>query len=108
MPNTELNLDAVVARVERDYESDPNERVAPVWTVQQLIDHSEFCSTTDELGDKVRFRLLDDDKNVYYGGWLLNDPHCYVQMIVLEWGKYFAGCTEIQVKVDDHWKVDIG
>ena len=45
------------------------------------------------------FRLLDDDRNIYYvgraGDWDF-DP--------LDWAKPHAGCTEIQFKDSERWE----
>jgi hypothetical protein len=58
--------------------------------------------------EKTRFRVLDDDGEVYYGGWLYNDEACINQQIVLAWAEHDAGATEIQVKRNDEWTTEIG
>ena len=80
-----------------------------MWTVDS-IENSLHITLDLEGAEKVRFRLLDDDNEVYYGGWLLDDSEATVQEAVLEWGKYDAGCTTIQVKYPDdtEWRTDIG
>ena len=103
----------VVAHLDRDYiaEGDDVKRVGNEWTVES-IENSLHITLDMEDAQKVRFRLLDDDGEVYYGGWLLNDEDCIVQEGVLEWGKYDAGCTTIQVRDSsmptDEWRTDIG
>lgn len=57
---------------------------------------------------RTRFRLLDDDDIVYFGGWLRNDDYCAVQQTVLSWGTWYAGCTTIEVKINGEWKREIG
>lgn len=58
--------------------------------------------------DKVRFRLLDDDREVYYGGWLHDDGKAENQMRVLEFGTIDAGATIIEVKRNGEWVIEIG
>lgn len=58
--------------------------------------------------DQVRFRCKDDDGEVYYGGWLLNDHDGLVQYAVLEWAQRDAGCTTIEVKINGKWVQEIG
>jgi hypothetical protein len=102
----------VVARIDRDYiaEGDDVKRIGSEWTVESIRDSTGgVLDLTD--AHKVRFRLLDDDGEVYYGGWLLDDVDCFVQDAVLEWGKYDSGCTTIEVKDDkpgSNWRRDIG
>jgi hypothetical protein len=108
-----MNLDLEIAKVDRDYESDPGESVvgSTRWTLKELVTHTAYDLAVDqpvESFEKVRFRLLDDDGNIYYGGWLFNDDSCAVQIMVLEWGKYYAGCTDIQVKLNGEWRLEIG
>lgn len=107
----------VVARIDRDYLSrggylhgEPMEkRIGTEWTLGSIKDSTGgVIDLTD--AEKVRFRLLDDDNEVYYGGWLLDDVDCFIQDAVLEWGKYDSGCTTIQVKQEPNgeWRTDIG
>lgn len=109
-----------VAKVDRDYlnekwnreggEHNNTSNVGVQWTVAELHQHSDFDERTHTLpSDKTRFRLLDDDGEVYYGGWLLDDDGCNVQMIVLEWGTYDSGCTAIEIRSENNeWVRDIG
>lgn len=67
--------------------------------------------TSEELpGDplpRIPFRLKDDDGEVYYSGWLNDDDECLNQSAALDYGMADAGCTSIEVKRDDEWKVEI-
>jgi hypothetical protein len=63
--------------------------------------------TTPE-GEKIRFRMKDDDGNVYYGGWLNDDDECINQESALSYGAYDAGCTIIEVNRNGEWVVEIG
>lgn len=58
--------------------------------------------------ETVRFRLLDDDGEVYYGGWLHDDDDCENQFAALRFGEGDAGATEIQVKRNGEWVTEIG
>lgn len=55
----------------------------------------------------VRFRLLDDDGEIYYGGSLVDDDECMSQDAALAFGANDAGCTHIQVKRDGKWIQEI-
>lgn len=61
-------------------------------------------------GPVVRFRMLDDDDNPYYGGWLHNDNECLNQQAALAYGMNDAGCTIIEIKEPNtkDWKREIG
>jgi hypothetical protein len=60
-----------------------------------------------EYGDKIRFKLYDDDKIPYYAGWLLDDAQCWIQEMVLNWGSYDSGCTSILVHKSGRWIQEI-
>jgi hypothetical protein len=102
----------IVAKIDRDYLKEPNEgipsRVGSHWTHRHLryLDEVEFMEL--KALAKTRFRLKDDDGQVYYGGWLLNDDMCEVQSLVLRWGIFDAGCTTIEVKFNNEWQQEIG
>ena len=50
-----------------------------------------------------RFRLLDDDGEVYYLG-RSDDQDSEVAFAPLDWATGYAGCTEIQYRRDGHWE----
>jgi hypothetical protein len=52
---------------------------------------------TDLPKEKTEFKLYDDDDELYYSGWLLNDDWCAVQQFVLKWAEADSGCTRITV-----------
>lgn len=112
----------IIAHIDKDYISNPDEksRVGLEWTtkdlrewwVAQLNPANEFeyviRNVEQASKNKTRFRCLDDDGEIYYGGWLYNDDDCFVQMLVLSFCQYDAGTTEIQIKTNNGWKAEIG
>jgi len=67
--------------------------------------------TADEITEapKVKFRLYDDDDELYFSGWLYNDAECMVQQFVLDWAKADSGCTTIKVHDKEKgWVQEIG
>ena len=55
----------------------------------------------DEL--PYRFRLLDDDGEVYYVG-RSDDQDSEAAFAPLDWATGYAGCTETQYRRDGHWE----
>lgn len=89
----------IVAKIDRDYINDDDfNRVGMEfhWEANDFPFH------------KTRFRAKDDDGEVYYGGWLYNDDHGNIQLDVLRWAEADAGCTTIEVKINNEWKQEIG
>lgn len=60
------------------------------------------------LAPKVLFKLYDDDGELYYEGWLLNDDECIVQQFVLRWAESDSGCTTIKVEKGGKFIQEIG
>lgn len=56
----------------------------------------------------TKFRLYDDDGNLYYQGRLCDGDYADSQFDALRWGEAFAGCTTIKVQRDGKWEQDIG
>jgi hypothetical protein len=56
----------------------------------------------------VRFRLLDDDEQVYYDGELHDDGEGLNQLAALRYGEGDAGCTIVEVKRDGQWVREVG
>ncbi len=107
-------------KIDRDYISDPGEesRVGtteehtrvPLIAVIALGAESEDLPTKDDAGNDlplVRFRMKDDDGEVYYGGELHDDDECLNQEAALSYGMGDAGCTTIEVKRDGEWVLEI-
>lgn len=107
---------STVAKLDKDhlYENgiDIPSRVGSEWDYTFFINYPEGKDAIKQIREgkapKVRWRAKDDDGEIYYGGWLLNDDWCITQQIVLSWCTYDAGCTTIEVKLDGEWKQEIG
>lgn len=56
----------------------------------------------------VKFRLYDDDGELYYEGVLEDDDDCENQTAALRWGESMAGCTRITVERDGEYVQEIG
>lgn len=89
--------DELPSRVGAEWEAIPGFDYDNTWTLHPIAD-----------GEKVRFRVKDDDGEIYYGGWLLNDNECINQQVILKWCEHDAGATDIEVKVNDEWITEIG
>lgn len=112
----------VVIKIDKDYiTADCNRvldeplatRVGLEWNAVPGLDYdyafnSHAVAPDSVPFEKTRFRLLDDDREVYYGGWLYNDVQGTNQFVALKWAEHDAGCTEIQVKKNDEWVTEIG
>jgi hypothetical protein len=55
----------------------------------------------------VRFRLDDDDGELYYSGLLVDDDDAMSQDAALSFGMNDAGCTTIKVCRDGKWVQEI-
>ena len=58
-------------------------------------------------GPEARFRMYDDDKELYYEGVLGDDPYSENEMEALNYGIWDAGCTIIEVMRNGTWKREI-
>lgn len=99
---------APIARIERDYLHEKDDPLSSNRVGQTFSMHLLESDTSTLVGaPKTRFRLLDDDRIPYYGGWLINDHACEVQTAILQWGAHDAGCTIIEVRKDGKWQQEI-
>ena len=48
---------------------------------------------------KKRFKLYDDDDELYYEGYFYDDEYCEPQMDLLDWAMNDSGCTKIKVAI---------
>lgn len=83
--------------------SEEHERIPVMAAVIGM--QSELLPNT---GERIPFRLKDDDGEVYYEGMLHDDNECRNQLSAQKWGEDDAGCTMIEVKRDGKWVLEIG
>jgi hypothetical protein len=101
----------VMWKIDKDYINDTLHTSVGVegdrWVDYPITSEYPELPTTPET---TRFRLLDDDEIVYYGGWLHNDTECLNQLMALKYGKRDAGCTIIEVWniATNKWEREIG
>lgn len=83
----------------------------PQYIIERILGEGEQ-TLPDALdvgeGKLVRFRLYDDDGELYYEGRLHDDDECVNQSAALRFGESDAGCTTIKVLRDGEWKQEIG
>lgn len=109
----QVSKSLIVAQIDRDYlyEKDPKDWTSKVgmrWIITAQEVRELFPNATQTGLQKTRFRCLDDDREVYYGGWLYNDDDCAVQSQVSLWATHDSGAIHIQVKIDGEWVYQIG
>lgn len=98
----------LVAKIDRDYLFDPNDPNELLYNRKgEHWQSDEFPGTDFTKSPIVRFRCKDDDGEIYYGGWLMNDDDCAVQWSILKWTMKDSGCTSIEIKVNDEWIQEI-
>ena len=87
-----------------------NKRRFEDWGFKIIKDNTEEPGSPDSMAGKVkgnyqggnyRYRLRDDDYNIYY--YILSDIHPsegYEEEVIrpLDWAMYYAGCTMIEYK----------
>lgn len=61
-----------------------------------------------DVEGKTNFKLYDDDGELYYEGWLIDDQEAMVQQFVLDWAKADSGCTTIKVFRPGGYEQEIG
>lgn len=89
----------VVAEIDRDYlwqrsDADPS-RVGRKFEMTVAASYQ----LTQTGYTKVRWRTKDDDGDICYGGWLLNDSEGEVQQEILRYCQADVGATIIEIKV---------
>lgn len=105
----------IVAQIDKDHLWEPGDSVASKVGMRWVIPASdllEMFPDASKIGlTKTRFRILDDDGIVYYGGWLYNDADCDIQLQVSQWAAADSGAPLIQVKDPNDpkkWVFEIG
>jgi hypothetical protein len=56
---------------------------------------------TPQVTNEAKFRLLDDDENIYYYGRIFGDYEGFEPLD--DFGMPNAGCVDIQYKEDGNW-----
>lgn len=109
---TPISKSIIVAEITRDRIADsPNaSHVGMRWTIPATEIRERYPMAIGTGLVKTSFKLLDDDRNHYYSGWLYNDDAGETQFNVLRWAMIDSGCTIILVKVGNppEWTQEIG
>jgi hypothetical protein len=77
----------------------------PLYGVERVMGIDPAIPAGDNL---VKFRLFDDDGELYYEGRLTDDDECENQSAALRFGEADAGCTTILVLRGHMWTQEIG
>lgn len=76
------------------------------WKItRDILDNKNvyIASLHDQVEMPHKFRLLDDDGEVYFEGWS-NDNNSERAFEPLDWAMADSGCTEIQYFNDGKWE----
>ena len=76
----------------------------PLYGMERLMGVSPQIPIASET---VRFRMFDDDGELYYEGELDDDADCENQSAALRWGETMGGCTLIEVMRNGTWTAEI-
>lgn len=114
----------VVAEITRDHlyerwfkenrKYDGDSQAGRLFTYEALENWWDFPDEVEELhlttnpNNKTKFKLYDDDDELYYSGWLYNDDQCIVQQFVLKWAEADSGCTTILIHNGSEYVQEIG
>lgn len=78
----------------------------PLYGMERIM--GETGEVPDE-GKLIRFRLYDDDGELYYEGRLTDDDEAENQFAAVRWGETMAGTTTIKVRRGNGpWVQEIG
>lgn len=77
----------------------------PQYGIEKVFGIDPAIPAADNL---VKFRLFDDDGELYYEGRLTDDDECENQSAALRFGEADAGCTTILVERNGEWTQEIG
>lgn len=79
------------------------------WGGQNFGEYPSIKTEELEALPNTKFRLYDDDDELYYSGWLKNDEgELLVQQFVLGWAMADSGCTYIKIEHNGEWVQEIG
>ncbi len=112
----------IVAKIDKNHWAEEYEGIDLESNMGREFDYEAMIDWWGFIGDEqlppeselqqlphTRFKLYDDDGELYYEGWLYNDLGCLVQQFVLKWAEADSGCTTIKVqKPDLTWVQEIG
>lgn len=85
--------------------ADPDAKPATNANAVGIIGPSGATKTADQIRfhhDAVQFRLLDDDDEVYYVGFMVGNENEFAPLD--DFGKPNAGCTSIQYLKEGSWE----
>jgi len=107
---TPVDKSIIVAEITKDRiaDSPSTSHVGRRWTIPAAEIRERYPMAVGLGLYKTQFKLLDDDKNHYYSGWLYNDDEGQTQYEVLKWAEADSGCTFILVKINGEWTQEIG
>lgn len=78
------------------------------WGIRESTPADTYFMLAESNYGRTQFKLYDDDGELYYEGWLVDDDECMVQQFVLDWAKADSGCTDIKVLKDGKYIQVIG
>lgn len=88
------------------------EGFARFWAAQLFADNVDELGLSPEKLEQLpdtKFKLYDDDNELYYSGWLKDDGgELLVQQFVLAWAMADSGCTSIKTERNGEWVQEIG
>lgn len=78
---------------------------APLYGIEKVLGVDSTIPAGDSM---IKFKMFDDDGELYYEGRLTDDPDCENQSAALRFGEADAGCTLIIVERNGEWVQEIG
>ena len=78
------------------------------WGIREGTPADTYFHLAESNSGRTEFKLYDDDNELYYEGWLINDDQCIVQQFVLAWAQVDSGCTTVLVQTGDKYIQEIG
>lgn len=93
----------IVAKIEKDHIADKFSGF------ESLVGKEWEANEGEYSGPNRHFRMYDDDGELYYEGWLIDDDDAMVQSEVLRWGMWDSGCTTLKIlNNNNEWEQVIG
>jgi hypothetical protein len=88
--------------ITKDHIAEPGDPPATNTNATGMVGpHTATLTAAQIIGhpDAKRFRLLDDDGEIYYEGFLIGDEFAPLD----DFGEPNAGCTAVQILADGRW-----